>query len=85
LPTPDPPPSAPPGPPPNIAELVDKKYAAKTAADLAGAPLTALKGVSPTKAAALTQALGVQTIGDLATNKFVEAAQAISAAAGSGT
>ena len=77
-PTPTPPgPTPPPPPRPSLADLVDKAYAQKTAAELLTAPLTALNGISPTKAAALTQALGVRTIGDLATNRYVAAAQTI--------
>ena len=76
-PMPTPPPPAPVG---NLDELVDKAYAGKTAAELAAAPLDALKGVSPAKAAALNQALGVTTIGDLAADKYVHAAQTIAAA-----
>ena len=77
-PMPAPPPPAPVG---SLDELVDKAYAGKTAAELAAAPLNALKGVSPAKAAALKQALGVSTIGDLAGDKYVHAAQTIAAAA----
>jgi hypothetical protein len=84
-PTPAPQPSSGPAPTPgpaaNVAELVDKNYATKTAADLAAAPLQALKGISPAKAAALTQALGVHTVGELATSRYVQAAQTIIAAA----
>ena len=59
---------------------MDKAYAGKTAAELAAAPLNALRGVSAAKAAALKQALGVSTIGDLADDRYVHAAQTIAAA-----
>jgi len=77
-----PPPTPPPAPPPagNLDALVDKAYAGKTAAELAAAPLAALKGLSPTKATALGQALGVTTIGELAANKLVQTATTIAAA-----
>ena len=78
------PPSAPgptPTPSPALGELVDKTYAGKNANELAVAPLTALKGISPAKAVALTQALGARTIGELATNRYVQAAQTINQAA----
>ena len=48
--------------------------------ELAAAPLAALKGLSPTKATALSQGLGVTTIGDLAANKLIQAATTIAAA-----
>jgi hypothetical protein len=70
-----------PTPAQSLADLVDRKYAAMTAAELADAPLQALKGVSPTRAAALTQALGVHTIGDLVASKYFVAAQTIASAA----
>jgi hypothetical protein len=78
------PPSAPgptPTPSPALGELVDKTYAGKNANELAVAPLTALKGISPAKTVALTQALGARTIGELATNRYVQAAQTINQAA----
>jgi hypothetical protein len=64
-----------------LGDLVDKSYAGKSAGELAAAPLTALKGISPTKAAALTQALGARTIGELAANRYLQAAQTITRAA----
>ena len=48
------------------------------------APLSALKGISPAKAAALTEALGVDTIGELASNRFVRAAKTIAQAVAPG-
>jgi hypothetical protein len=80
-PTPTPQPPAPPPTPAALSELVDKAYASKTAEELAAAPLQALKGISPSRAAALTQALGVHTIAELADSKYIAAAQTINAAA----
>ncbi len=80
-PAPTPTPAPGPAPAPALSDLVDKAYAGKTASELAAAPLTALKGISPTRAAALTQALGVHTIAELADSKYVTAAQTIAAAA----
>jgi len=83
-PTPTPTPAPAPGPTPNLADLVDKAWATKTAGEILAAPLDALKGITPTRAAALTQALGVRTIGELATSKFVAAVEQIATAARNG-
>ncbi len=71
--------SAPPPPPPptDLSALVDKSWANKTPAELAAAPLSALKGLSAAKADALGKALGAKTIGELAVNKYLLAAQTI--------
>ena len=82
-PTPAPVPAPPPGPA-ALAELVDKRYAARSATDLAALPLSALKGISPAKATALKAALGATTIAELAGSPAVRAALTIAAAA-SGT
>jgi hypothetical protein len=60
---------------------VDKSWSKKTATEIAAAPLEALKGISPTRAAALTRALGVHTVAELAGSRYIAAAQAITAAA----
>jgi hypothetical protein len=75
-----PPPPPPSQPPDDLSALVDKAWAGKSAGELADAPLSALKGISPTKADALTAALGVKTIGELAANKYLIAAQTIAQA-----
>ena len=83
-PSPQPAPQPAPAPTPpgvDLDALVDKKYAGKAAADLVAAPLTALKGMSPTKAAAITKALGVRTVGEFANHPLVRAAETISASA----
>ena len=61
----------------DIAKFVDKAYEQMSFAELAKAPVAALQGVSDADSTALAQALNIKTIGDLATNKFVLWAQAI--------
>ena len=61
----------------DIAKFVDKAYEQMSFAELAKAPVAALQGVSDADGAALAAALGIKTIADLATNKFVLWAQAI--------
>ena len=65
----------------DISKILDKAYEGKDFAELAGAPVSALQGVSEGDAAALKQAFGIDTICELATNKFVLWAQAINALA----
>lgn len=60
-----------------ISKFVDKAFEQQSFAELAKAPVSALQGVSDADAEALAKALGIKTIGDLATNKFVLWAQAI--------
>jgi phospholipase C len=81
VPVPTPTPTPVPVPVANLDDLVDKAYAGKTAAELADAPLAALKGVSAATAAKIAAAFGVATIGQLADNRFVHAAEAIAEAA----
>lgn len=66
----------------DLAPFLDKAYEQQSFAELAKAPVAALAGVSEADAAALQQALGIKTIADLANNKFVRWAQAITALAG---
>lgn len=61
----------------DIGKFVDKSWESSSFADLAQAPVSALQGVSEADAQALQQSLGIKTIHDLATNKFVLWAQAI--------
>ena len=61
----------------DIGKFVDKAYEGMSFAELAKAPVAALQGVSEADGEALAKALGIKTIGDLATNKFVRWAQAI--------
>ncbi len=61
----------------NVDKFVDKAYEKMEFAELVKAPVAALQGVSDASGEALAKALGVKTIGDLATNKYVLWAQAI--------
>ena len=61
----------------NVAQYVDKAYEDKDFTEIANAPVSALQGVSDADADALQKALGIKTVHDLATNKFVLWAQAI--------
>lgn len=61
----------------NMAPFFDKAWETREFADLADAPVDALQGVSQGDAELLRQALGIATVRDLATNKFVRWAQAI--------
>jgi hypothetical protein len=67
----------------NLDKLLDKAYEGKDLQDLVDAPVEALAGVSDADAAALKTAFNVKTIGELANNKFVKAAAAITALAAS--
>lgn len=66
----------------DVSKFLDKSFEGKEFAELAKAPVSALAGVSDADAAALASALGIKTIGDLATNKYVLWAQAINTLAG---
>lgn len=61
----------------NLDDVLDKAYESRSLADLAGAPVSALSGVSDADGEALQKALNIKTIADLAGNKYVRAAQAI--------
>ena len=61
----------------DIAKFVDKAYEDKSFTELAAAPVAALQGVSEADGEALAKAFGIKTVADLATNKFVLWAQAI--------
>jgi hypothetical protein len=64
-----------------IADKVDKAYEGKTAEELVNAPVAALQGVSESDAEHLKAAFGIDTIGELGTNKHFRWAQAIVALA----
>ncbi len=66
----------------DVSKFLDKAFEGKEFAELAKAPVSALAGVSEADAAALASSLGIKTIGDLATNKYVLWAQAINTLAG---
>lgn len=61
----------------SIANWVDKAYEQMEFSALAEAPVDAIQGVSAADAQALTQALGIRTVRQLAENKYVKIAQAI--------
>lgn len=66
----------------DVSKFLDKAFEGKEFAELAKAPISALAGVSEADAAALASSLGIKTIGDLATSKYVLWAQAINTLAG---
>jgi hypothetical protein len=61
----------------NIETIVDANFTSKCFRELVEAPISALRGVSPSDARALSQAFGVNTIGELADLRFVKWANAI--------
>lgn len=61
----------------NIDTVVDKAWTTKCFRELADAPVSALRGVSPADAKALAKAFNVTTVRDLAQLDFVKWAQAI--------
>lgn len=61
----------------NIEMIVDDKFKTKCFRELVEAPVNALRGVSASDARALSQAFGVNTIGELAELRFVKWANAI--------
>lgn len=61
----------------DLSKLVDKKYANLPPGEILKLPVDAIRGISKRDAELLEKALGVKTVGDLATNKFVAVAQAI--------
>jgi hypothetical protein len=66
----------------DISKFLDKAHENKEFADIAELPIDALQGVSATDAEAIQKAFGVKTIRQLAENKFIRAAQAITLLAG---
>ena len=61
----------------DISKILDKAYENKDFSELITAPVSALQGVSEGDAQHLKDAFGIDTIRELATNKFVLWAQAI--------
>jgi hypothetical protein len=61
----------------NIETIVDDSFKTKCFRELVEAPISALRGVSAADARALSQAFGVNTIGELAELRFVKWANAI--------
>jgi hypothetical protein len=66
----------------DISKFLDKAHEQKDFAEIAELPIDALQGVSAADAEAIQKAFGVKTIRQLAENKFVKAAQAITLLAG---
>ncbi|HKD97261.1 MAG TPA: hypothetical protein VKB69_06600 [Micromonosporaceae bacterium] len=60
-----------------VESKLDKAWHGKSAQELAGAPVSALKGVSDGDADLLLKAFNIKTVKDLGTNKYFLAAQAI--------
>ncbi len=67
----------------DISQFFDKQYEPQEFNDLAEAPVAAIQGLSESDADALKQALNINTVRDLAENKFVRIAQAVVALSGS--
>ncbi len=63
----------------DINQFVDKNYEGMDFKELAQCPVEAIQGLSQNDAEKLKDAFNVQTIQDLAENKFVRIAQAITA------
>ena len=61
----------------DVGKFLDKAYEQQEFAQLADAPVAALQGISDAGAEQLNAVLGVKTVRDLATNKYVLWAQAI--------
>lgn len=66
----------------NIDTIVNEDFKGKTFGELVDAPLSALRGIGEQQAQALSDTLGVKTIGDLASLQAVNYAIAIKALAG---
>ena len=60
-----------------IVKFYDKAYENKNIEELCKAPVSAISGVSESDAADLKKAFGIETVEDLATNKYVRLAQGI--------
>jgi hypothetical protein len=67
----------------DISQFFDKKFEQQEFNDLAEAPVEAIQGLSESDADALKQALGIDTVRELAEHKFVRIAQAVVALSGS--
>jgi nucleotidyltransferase/DNA polymerase involved in DNA repair len=66
----------------DLARFLDKAFEEKSFEELADAPVDALAGISKSDAEALTKALGIKTIRQLADHKVIRTAQALVALAG---
>jgi hypothetical protein len=63
----------------DISKFFDKGYEQVPFDELADAPLEAIQGLSENDAKALKDALGIETVRELAEHKFVRIAQAVMA------
>lgn len=61
----------------DLGSLLDKQYEDEDLKDILDAPVSALQGVSDGDADLLQKAFNVKTVGDLGSNKFFRAAQAL--------
>lgn len=61
-----------------IVKFYDKKYEDLNIIELVNSPVESISGVSVGDAEKLKKAFGIETVFDLATNKFIKYAQAIS-------
>jgi hypothetical protein len=61
----------------DVTKFFDKEYEQKEFSELVEAPVDAIAGLSQADAEALTKALNIKTIRDLAENKYVLIAQAV--------
>jgi hypothetical protein len=61
----------------SLEHVLDKEWEKKSLKEIVSASPSVLEGISDTKAEALKAALGVKTIEQLATNKYVLWAQAL--------
>ena len=61
----------------DVSQFFDKDYEQKEFDELADAPVDAIQGLSESDAQALKQALGIDTIRELAEHKFVRIARAV--------
>ena len=60
-----------------IVKFYDKKYEKMSILELVDAPVDAISGVSKGDAEKLAKAFNIKTVGDLATNKYIQYAQAL--------
>lgn len=63
----------------DIRQFFDKAYEQQEFNELADAPVDAIQGLSENDARALKDALGVDTVRELAEHKFIRIAQAVTA------
>jgi hypothetical protein len=67
----------------DISQFFDKDYEQQEFNELAEAPVDTIQGLSQNDADALKQALGIDTVRELAEHKFVRIAQAVVSLSGS--